>query len=391
MKTSKRLLVAGLALALALGLALGAAASGKAGFKKFPSQVEAAFVKKVVDGKLKGVVVDARPARKKYNKGHIPGAISLPWSQFGKLSKRLPANKGALIVFYCGGLKCPLSHKSAFAAQKMGYRNLKVFAKGYPAWKQAYGPGPSGAYVEKPKFQMFPRIVKAALVKKVVDAKQVGLVIDARPKRKKYDKGHIPGAVSLPWSQFAKLKGLLPADKGALVVFYCGGLKCPLSHKSAFAARKLGYRNVAVFAQGYPGWKKAFGAGPAMAAAPKEAAKQAKPRFRTDGEGSIDHRDFKRLMSKSPGSVTIVDVRDPSEYAGGTLPGAVNLTSNQLEKRLASWKPQKPVIFICGTGARSGEAYYMVKDKRPDIKEVYYLDGELTIKKDGSFKLSPPK
>ena len=83
--------------------------------------------------------------------------------------------------------------------------------------------------------------------------------------------------MSLPFSSFAKMSNLLPADKDALVVFYCGGLKCPLSHKSAFAAEKLGYKNIKVFAKGYPEWVETYGKGPA--AEPKKAA-AAKPRAR---------------------------------------------------------------------------------------------------------------
>ena len=49
------------------------------------------------------------------------------------------------------------------------------------------------------------------------------MIIDARPKRAKYDKGHIPGAVSIPDSQFAKMTAQLPASKDALLIFYCEG------------------------------------------------------------------------------------------------------------------------------------------------------------------------
>ena len=51
------------------------------------------------------------------------------------------------------------------------------------------------------------------------------MIIDSRPKRAKYDKGHIPMAVSIPDSQFDKMTAKLPADKNALLIFYCGGLK----------------------------------------------------------------------------------------------------------------------------------------------------------------------
>ena len=49
------------------------------------------------------------------------------------------------------------------------------------------------------------------------------MIIDARPKRAKYDNGHIPGAVSIPDSQFDKMTAELPANKDALLIFYCGG------------------------------------------------------------------------------------------------------------------------------------------------------------------------
>jgi rhodanese-related sulfurtransferase len=49
------------------------------------------------------------------------------------------------------------------------------------------------------------------------------VLVDARPKRAKYDKGYIPSAISIPDSEFDKLKGKLPADKDNLLIFYCGG------------------------------------------------------------------------------------------------------------------------------------------------------------------------
>ena len=61
-------------------------------------------------------------------------AVSIPDSQFDKMTDKLPADKDALLIFYCGGLKCKLSHKSATKAEKLGYTNVKVFAEGYPKW-----------------------------------------------------------------------------------------------------------------------------------------------------------------------------------------------------------------------------------------------------------------
>jgi len=49
------------------------------------------------------------------------------------------------------------------------------------------------------------------------------MVIDSRPKKPKYDKGHIPSAVSIPDSQFEQLQGKLPRDSQTPLIFYCGG------------------------------------------------------------------------------------------------------------------------------------------------------------------------
>ena len=247
---------------------------------------------------------------------------------------------------------------------------------------------------EEASFKQFHTIVDAAVVKEIVDAKTMGVVIDARPKKKKYDKGHIPGALSLPTSKFDKMKGLLPADKDALIVFYCGGLKCALSHKAAFKAEKLGYTNVKVFAKGYPSWKKTYGEGvqSQVASKPAETESGRNRKFKAGKEeGSIDHAAFKEILKKQPDSVLLVDTRDAHEYKTGSFANAVNLNVEELEKKLPSWKVDKPIIFVCGTGARSGEAYYMALDMRPDIKEVYYVDGEISWDKEGGYKLTPAK
>ncbi len=154
------------------------------------------------------IIIDSRPARPKYDKGYIPTAISIPNSKFDKMINKLPKDKNTLLIFYCGGLKCKLSHKSARKAEKLGYNNVKVFATGFPAWKKA-----PGTYAG----------VEASYVKKQLDKSAPMVLVDSRPKRPKYDKGHIPTAISLPDSKFDKMKGDLPQDKNTPLVFYCGG------------------------------------------------------------------------------------------------------------------------------------------------------------------------
>ena len=70
-----------------------------------------------------------------------------------------------------------------------------------------------------------------------------------------YKDGHIPGAIDFD-ANSAKLASLLPANKSALVVAYCGNPHCSAYREGAEAAEKLGYTNVKHFAPGIQGWKK---------------------------------------------------------------------------------------------------------------------------------------
>jgi len=49
-------------------------------------------------------------------------------------------------------------------------------------------------------------------------------IVDSRPPIR-YQEGHIPGAVSMPFPKMPELMGKLPKDKNAPIVFYCGGLR----------------------------------------------------------------------------------------------------------------------------------------------------------------------
>lgn len=379
MNLKKRLalsLMIGFAMAITLGyatttLAADAAKTAADASWKFHDIVEVDFVMQQIKVPMPQdvMIIDARPKRAKYDKGHIPMAVSIPDTKFDKMTAQLPKDKNALLIFYCGGLKCKLSHKSAAKAEKLGYTNVKVFAEGFPGYMKVAGNYPA---------------VSADWVQKQIDKKSDMVLIDSRPKRAKYDKGHIPTAISIPDTKFDKMTAELPQDKDKLLVFYCGGYKCKLSHKSAKKAIALGYTKVKVFAAGYPAWKAAYGS---AAAAAKPAAAQLK---NGKEEGSIDTAIFTDIVKNKPESIYLIDVRDADEFATGSFKTAVNIPVDTLEEKIKTLPTDKPIVFVCGTGARSGESYYMVQDVRPEMKSVYYLEGELTFNKDGSFKITEP-
>jgi len=130
-----------------------------------------------------------------------------------------------------------------------------------------------------------------------------------------------------------------------------------------------------VFAAGYPAWKKEMGG--AAPVAVKAGA----------DEGSIDIATFEKILKENPDSILLIDVRDADEFKKGHFKTAVNIPTDDLEKKVKELPSDKPIVFACNTGAKSGEAYYMLQDLRPELKEVYYLEATATYKKDGSYQI----
>jgi rhodanese-related sulfurtransferase len=56
------------------------------------------------------------------------------------------------------------------------------------------------------------------------------------------------------------------------------------------------------------------------------------------------------------GSVQVVDVRTPGEYAGGHVPGAINIPHMSIIGRKAELASDKEHVFICAVGSRSALA-----------------------------------
>jgi rhodanese-related sulfurtransferase len=99
----------------------------------------------------------------------------------------------------------------------------------------------------------FPTITIDALKTAMSSQKIVLLDVNGTES---WQDGHIPGAIDFV-AQKDHLASILPKDKNALVVAYCGNPACPAYRAAAVAAKKLGYKNVKHLAAGIMGWKQA--------------------------------------------------------------------------------------------------------------------------------------
>ena len=88
--------------------------------------------------KAKSAVVIDVNGSDSFKAGHIPGAIDFEANEKA-LAKSLPADKGALVIAYCGGPQCNAWKQAAKAASALGYTNVKHYSAGIAGWKTAGG------------------------------------------------------------------------------------------------------------------------------------------------------------------------------------------------------------------------------------------------------------
>jgi len=83
----------------------------------------------------RAVFLDAR-SQFEFEQGHVQGAISLPprefASQFQDIKPRLMGKE--VVITYCDGERCPLSHALAEHLRGAGLKNVRVLKNGWTLW-----------------------------------------------------------------------------------------------------------------------------------------------------------------------------------------------------------------------------------------------------------------
>ncbi len=195
-----------------------------------------------------------------YGKGHVPGAINIPWTEIAKEDNLAKIPKDKKVVTYCY-----TGHTGQIAAtvlKVLGYdvTNMKW---GIMAWTKNQEVRVASAFNEEtdahdytvttdvpetktyeladPKFvdsedamtilraaadqyvtTHAPVITAQALFDNLNDgnASNDPQIISVR-KPEHYSIGHIPGAINIPWNQIAKVENLKKIDPSKPIVVYC--------------------------------------------------------------------------------------------------------------------------------------------------------------------------
>lgn len=139
MKITTVRLAVGLVLASAMGATVLVPLAQAQKADEYPSISQKSLVSAI---KAKKVVLLDANGTDSWKSGHIPGALNYE-TVAGDLKGKLPKDKNALVVAYCGNEYCTAYKSAAAEAKKLGYTNVKHFSPGIKGWVE------SGAKVEK--------------------------------------------------------------------------------------------------------------------------------------------------------------------------------------------------------------------------------------------------
>ncbi|MDQ0223539.1 rhodanese-like domain-containing protein [Streptococcus moroccensis] len=83
---------------------------------------------------------------------------------------------------------------------------------------------------------------------------------------------------------------------------------------------------------------------------------------------SISMESFKNIHEKNP--VSLIDVRPEALYQENHIPGAVNISLEELENRLAELSPTDAHYIVCQRGVKSEVATALLTEKGFDATNV---------------------
>lgn len=313
------------------------------------------------------LIIDARPT-KRYKEGYIPGAASLPFHSWDKKKDSvLPDDKSTKLIFYCGGVTCPLSPKSAAKAKELGYTDVKVYHDGMPAWKKAGEPVMKSVAALK-------ELVDEAF--ETPDKPPFFVLIDLRSDDE-IAGGYIPFATKMSAEDVIQNVPDFPKYRRAHVVLYTQDAVTKEAVEALHQLVRWKYKAASILDGGFEAWKKA-----GHKTASGEPAKDIKFAKKV-AKDEIPVAGFKEILKKQPGTVWIIDVRSPEEFNMGSVPGAKSIPLKQLQKDVSDIPKDKELIFVCNTGAISSIAEKLMRKKGFKTRylnaTIKYEDGKYTI------------
>ncbi len=217
-----------------------------------------------------------------------------------------------------------MSTKVAGLAKKDGYKNVRVYLDGQPAWVKA------GNMIYASK----GNIAKGNIV--LIDLRSI----------KKSEAGRIARSVSIPYDTLDDRLDDIPVK--APIVLYSDDADEAI--EAVEDLRDEGYKKLALVSGNYAGWVKSGGK------TVKGSAVTDVDWVRKLGKGEVGKADFMKAVNGTDAGAVILDVRTKDEASAGGFKNAISVPLDQIGSSLASIPKDKKVYAHCTTGARADMA-----------------------------------
>jgi len=245
---------------------------------------------------------------------------------------------------------------SARLAAKKGYKNVKVFHAGIPAWTAAGQ----------------PLMVTQKFVK---DRMGYIVLIDTRGS-KAAKAGQIQGAVAMPLDKIVSEKNQFPLDRKAYIVFYGEDTNLKGIAPVIKTVATWGYQRLLVLDGGFKGWKKADGP------TEKDLVRNKIFYMPRPLPGEVTGDEFMNVVRTKPAGKKILDVRTKAETASGMLPGALNIPVDELQANLDKLDKSQEHLVHCRTGLRAQMGYNILRNAKFKAR---FLNDKVAVLQDQIF------
>ena len=85
----------------------------------------------------------------------------------------------------------------------------------------------------------------------------------------------------------------------------------------------------------------------------------------------IDAQTLKARLAENPGSIVLIDVREPFEYSEGVIEGAVFIPMNSIPYSLDELDKDAETVIYCAHGIRSYQvAAYLMQNGFSNVKSL---------------------
>lgn len=188
------------------------------------------------------------------------------------------------------------------------------------------------------------------------------LIIDIRDEED-YAKGHIKGAVNIPFRTMHEFFDKMPADKELIVYCYTGersGQAAAILNMYGYKAKSLnsGFDTGWVKNYNFPVEAEVYQLSAAVSPVQPEAdvAVILKDYFvnMPDNQYIITADEVLKAIEEGQ-DVQIIDIRSSLDFSNGHIKGAINIPFAQVNKHFEEISKDKPVYIYCYTGQTAGQ------------------------------------